>query len=264
MTLAFDIAAKLVALISFGGLMLSVIYEWAYFSIIGREYQRLAVAGDYLANAVEWLPAVLGGYFIMWIVHLVLRRTEHWLSEEEIVQSTSSPEGTRKLRRRPFVLMAYLFPATAIFSVMFFPPMVWPYFFSIGLSALWPFLVIYIFNHENARAWGTQLRPLIVIVPLVIFAVYFSGRARAYADLVSKEQGHSLLRSSGQQEPVLLLRSFSKGLLVKNAQSGQLEFVKWEDVRVLASDYFAGIGESLFCKWSGILCAASKSGVEPK
>src|SRR5471030_1280047 len=61
-------AASIFSIVSATAFVLSVIYEWAYFLVIGEKFRSIASLADYLANALDWLPATVASVIIGWLV----------------------------------------------------------------------------------------------------------------------------------------------------------------------------------------------------
>jgi hypothetical protein len=40
-------------------LLMTIIYEWGYFGVLGAPFQSLMTATDYLTNAIYWIPIFL-------------------------------------------------------------------------------------------------------------------------------------------------------------------------------------------------------------
>src|SRR5713101_2401776 len=81
-----DAIPKFVIGISFAVLSLSVVHEWAYFSVIGLRYLTFVSAADYLSNAITWLPAAS----IALLVGILLRAIERRLALQ-----AAGEEGSR-------------------------------------------------------------------------------------------------------------------------------------------------------------------------
>src|ERR1700719_2655813 len=64
--------ANVASIVTSGAFLLSVIYEQAYFSVIGRKFQDIASLSDYLTNVLGWLPAVVGGFFAYFLFCFLL------------------------------------------------------------------------------------------------------------------------------------------------------------------------------------------------
>src|SRR5262249_38338699 len=79
-------APAALAAATFGALLLSVIYEWGYFAIIGPEFQSFESASDYLANAVLYLPKTL-------ILLVVATITSHYVTAPILKSAYGSKIG---------------------------------------------------------------------------------------------------------------------------------------------------------------------------
>jgi hypothetical protein len=83
----------------------SVIYEAAFFWGLGISINQTPLsASDFLRDWVEWSAYVIPVILIIIIFELTTRKIEGWQTEEQLIQSSSNPEKTRKLRESPYWL----------------------------------------------------------------------------------------------------------------------------------------------------------------
>jgi hypothetical protein len=249
-----ELSGKAVAAISFLGLMVSGIFEWGYFSIIGSEFLRFAAVSDYIANAVVWLPASTLSLLLGFAIDIIIRRTEHWQSEEQIIRAAADPVALKRARDRPYKLLMFAAILFAAIAVIFLPPPLQTPFYVFAVVVLWPRLVVYVFGHVNAPKIGGAGLFAAIFVPMILALAYFGGRAQANAALSTKSLPTTLQRSGMQEQRVLILRRFEKGLLVRDANERRIEFVRWEDIKTVGVDEAGVAMMSNFCSFFGLLC----------
>lgn len=94
--------SKLPALISvFGALILSlsIAYDYGYFMVLGISFSELPTTiSDHLRGSLTWIPNTLVIIFAVIAAELFFRRLEQGMTEEEIIQSSSTPEATARFR----------------------------------------------------------------------------------------------------------------------------------------------------------------------
>src|SRR5262245_53882903 len=76
-TSAKDVVGIIANVLSVGtatAFLLSVVYEQAYFSVVGRNFLSIASLSDYLTNVLDWLPITLGA-FILYGLGVILYST---------------------------------------------------------------------------------------------------------------------------------------------------------------------------------------------
>lgn len=101
-------------------LVASLAYELTYFWGMGLSLNSTPLGvNDFLRGWMEWGSLFLTVSLIYFFVEIVLRRSENWQSEEQIINSTSNPERIRKFRESPFIAMKWIAYVTLSMFILF-------------------------------------------------------------------------------------------------------------------------------------------------
>src|SRR4051794_700759 len=90
MTKILDKLPQIVAGVSFFVLVLAIVHEYAYFAVVGAQYQSLMSATDYLVSALSWMPLLEIALFIDAIGFLAFGRLAQGRSHQELMSSSTS------------------------------------------------------------------------------------------------------------------------------------------------------------------------------
>ena len=90
MTKIFDKLPQIVAGVSFMVLILAIVHEYAYFAVVGAQYQSLMSATDYLVSALSWMPLFAIVLFIVAIGALAFARLAQGRSHQDLISSSTS------------------------------------------------------------------------------------------------------------------------------------------------------------------------------
>jgi hypothetical protein len=219
-------------------LTMSVVHEYGYFTFIGRHFQTLLTTTDYLANGVLWLP---------WALFLIL------IADWKLLDA--KPDWSK---RTTWLMASLMIGGLAVMIVVSrWPPDPALIFSSLGMlvifwSWVWQFL------YKPIGALGDELNALyekiFKIGPPALTFVFLFGCIFANID-AHRTTDPYIVKFKGQDDAELriLLRSFDRGLLMRNAVSHQIEFRRWDDI-VLLEKRQAATTESLLCYFTGYDC----------
>jgi hypothetical protein len=215
-------------------LLMSVSHEYGYFWAVGRFFQTFLTTSDYFSNAVLWLPATLI------LVYLATSANILW--------------GPQKFPQVGFqnVKAIWNFAMLAVVSivcpaVVFFFAKRWNPF--AYLTPLLPWWMIY----------GSKILPLaetsleiqaqrmLLIAPVVMAGFFGGGFEQGKADLSSFNEPYTLEMKKGGNLHRIVLRSFDKGILVRDAVEKRIEFVRWEDITKISRLEDADQSQPLSC-----------------
>jgi hypothetical protein len=228
---------KLLAFSSFVVLALAVTHEWAFFYIIGRQYQPLMTAYDYLTTTLSWLPASIAiMLFVAFgqppqnygkFIHNIHAWQIHMLGVTSIMNA----------------LMAFLFNRG-----VFTPP------------SSYLLVVVYIFSVASNRyikrleviGSGTERFLVFYTIVFILLMAYGGGLSDAYTALRAKEPIFTL-SIKGQVRSAIVLRNIEKGVIARSPESSRIEYFKCVDIDVFASDASLPT-QSDACRLLGIFC----------
>jgi uncharacterized membrane protein YhdT len=236
--------------------LLSVVYEQAYFSVIGRKFQNIASLSDYLTNVLDWLPTAVGasvacGFLFLVYVMIVgaLVRAQGSAGQREKL-----PEHTKAEEKRLawlFIAMAIGFAAagTAIYLTSDPARDFWALGLSFAFLLAWFFVCAAAFTRSDPDFMGkaTQATKLVVLfTPAVFFGVFAWGLQNGYRDLTRPGEAYSLVRSQPDAqapEKVSVLRTFERGILVRLPDQKVNEFLRWDQIRAIRLQRDGGGGK---------------------
>lgn len=123
--------------------------------------------------------------------------------------------------------------------------------FVVFWARFWVFFVPKIPGLEESDK--RQVRHFIRLAPPLLAAVFYWGVFNASIDLDTKDSAYSITLSKIEHaRPIFVLRTFDKGLLVRNVEGDRIEFYKWSDIHEFNRSL--GSRESYFCQWTGRWC----------
>jgi hypothetical protein len=219
-------------------LLMSVSHEYGYFWYIGRHYQTLLTTSDYFSNAVLWLPTglVLLYAYLDWDVMLGRARyAPLGLNWEGVI----------------FFLFFVIFPIVAFFYI---PPTT-PYIFLASLVVLWLRYGTRLLPFDGTDTeLLQQIRRALIVVPVVMAVVFGYGLGHGQSDLKSFDESYTLQLKDGEKVQRVLLRTFDKGILVRDVVEDRIEFVRWDDIAKMYRFAPPPRNVSISCSWLGVNC----------
>nr|VVV06026.1 hypothetical protein AW0309160_03510 [Aliivibrio wodanis] len=194
-------------------LSLSIVYDFGYFSSLGLSFSDIPTTiSDHLRSSIVWLPTALICIFFISIIELFTRRLEQGMTEEEIINNSSNPQRTAKIRKSPFYFITAItvsIPIVYLFGVKI-PVVAWQFFWIIT----WFLLHDFIFGHQRIASQITKEYSLLIRwIPAVILWVLFSGYLAGEQD---KGAGNSLATITTESVVLekVILRAYDKFYLL--------------------------------------------------
>jgi hypothetical protein len=247
-----------VSIISSAAFVLSFIYEQAYFSVVGKKFQSIASLSDYLANALDWLPAVVALLIAYWIGMLLLAMMMGKTLSRPV---DASPSKEDKSYNWVTVLMVLVLVGVDAHIYLFTDPAsgLWG---TILISApIWMFIVAFAVSRSSGleALIGTNTKLFMFFVPLFAGGAYVLGLQAAYRDLGPAHETYSLTRKDSlaqAPEDVSVLRTFERGILVRLPKQQVSQFLRWDEIRLISLPRDGEAGKSLGCRQLGLFCRA--------
>jgi hypothetical protein len=248
----FDHFAAILGALTITLLLMSISHEYGYFTLMGRNFQTLLTATDYLSNAILWSP---------WLLIIIL--TAEWQKLNYVV-----PERQRNWRNwrtwRAPVLVGIWF--TFLIATSSWPP--YPFgMVSFIIVVIWIWSRLWTKFYKPIEGLGDDLnaiyRDVIKIGPPLLVVMFLWGWIEASNDLENVNDPY-IVSFKGRANPELriLLRTFDRGLLMRNAVSGRVEFHKWGNVEGLQR-HPSGRAEPFACYLVEFFCSKSKRESSP-
>jgi hypothetical protein len=279
--------ANVASIVTSGAFLLSVIYEQAYFLVIGRKFQDIASLSDYLTSVLGWLPAVAGGSLAYFLFCLLLGMIMRQYVGQN-AKGSGSPEVEAASRegaehavgsagqeeKMPAEAGAAVKPLTpthiwslGIVTVVWGGGGAFVYFYSDPASELYLLSMCFFFvwiticglvvTRGNQDFMGPTARGLFILAPPVIVGVILLGLQRGYGDLTQPGEGYSLIRSQSEPqhpEHVNVLRTFERGVLIRLVETQVNEFLRWDQIRSIRLQRDGEASKSLGCRQLGWGC----------
>jgi len=238
MTKLIENAPKVLALLSFAFLSLTILHEFGYFWRIGSHFQALLTTYDYFANAPLWFP-----YSAVILIYSEIIRNNVW---EEPSKRTGIDFG--KAYWIQIVFFFLLAVATELFSEYrwnFFD------FVPIALMSAIPMALVIPYNKFQ---YGFSAYKALITTPLVIILAFAYGLSSARSDIRNTSNIYRLNFKEGEPKHFVMLRILEKGVLVRDTLNNRIEFYRWDGLLSLSKIAILKKSEPSACYWFGIRC----------
>ena len=212
-----EIAVMIVGLISSFSFVVSVVYDFGYYSSLNLEFADIPLTiSDHIISSLNWIPFVLVLFALTLLLEMITWRLENGMTESEILLSTSNHEKTKKRRVLPSKVMfvfAIILLLTNIITGQFRLSVL---LFSIPY--IWIGLTIWITSNNNIiKRTHEYVRFIFVFMPAILIMIYFFGYGSALEKYrIGYNTSKIVLTSKGIPETVIVFRNYEKGILVKN------------------------------------------------
>lgn len=257
LTSAMERVGKITAVIASFSLIVSVFYDWGFISALGLRFSEVPTSvSDHVRSWLVWLPNVVIGVFGVLALELMTRRIEKGMTEEEIIQSSSNPSRTEKMRRRPFHAIGLLGVAVVVLWLLFGD--LFRVSLNLGLIVCWFLFTGWVFSHPTLRARHAEsFRLFVHWAPPIMIWFYFSGFNDATAQINSTRPTDVVQIKSSQPVPselqARILRSFERWLLVQDINK-QVVWVRADDVLRIEGHSERAPFRGIACWFSDSLC----------
>ncbi len=211
-----DNFAAILGAVTVGLLLLSVTHEYGCFWVVGSRFQTFLTTTDYFSNAILWLPwlFVISYGYVDWDVLF----------------------GKRKygFGRNWKTALWFLFIFGTPIAALFFADEFWIFSFIIPGILLWV-MVSGKLPYANSEIPIQQLAyRATLIVPIVAAIAFGYGVTQGQSALKSFDEPYQLELKGGDKIHRILLRTFDKGLLVRDSTENRIDFIKWEELHRLS------------------------------
>lgn len=229
---------KIVAAITLLVLTLSVVYERAYFSVIGTTFQRFMSASDYFASVIAWLfPSVISIGLTVLLVTVIVR-LKGWPKEYKDFRPDFSltfwnKDGSRDRETITlYLFLVFLAFSSVVMEFLFFPATS-NTIYVLAFAALWPLLVVFIFVHKNAPKFNSLFLGFATLLgPPILALVFVTGQEAGYVALKGFQDVHAIrLKNEAPERRVIILRTLEKGLLFRDPVRGMIAFFPWVEIQ---------------------------------
>jgi hypothetical protein len=240
-----DRATALIATASATILIISICHEYGYFFIVGSAFQSFLTFSDYFSNAIFWLPALVIAIYSATNFDVLKRRPvfskEQWSNWVALAIALAGPFAA-------FFFAPYdFFAVTCVFTFVFF----WAIIFDLLIP-------------PTDSQFASSLRQVVKFgVPICIASMAW-GIVHGSVALTHAYDAYILkFEKDNSEELRVVLRSFEKGILVRDAKLDRVEFVKWSDLTELIKIREVPTRDPLSCSFFNWRCSLKPEGPTP-
>lgn len=253
-TVPLDLIAKLVGLAASASLALSVIFDWGFYSALNLSFLEVpSELSDHVRSALIWFPKVVAAFGGLFVFEMLTRRIEQGMTEEEIVQSSSNPQRTKRLRDGPYKMGAYI----AVFVVIAYVLLgeIFLGALPFGLIVSWFMFSAWAQSHPRIiERRPLHFRVVAHFLPPIAIWLFFSGYGDAVRIFHNTTPDLKLtVANTTSLEPVTLLRQLDRGLLVKEANN-TISFRPWSEIKKVETSGRYVPSKGVLCSWFGVAC----------
>jgi hypothetical protein len=246
----FERFPSIIAVATFAALSIIVAHEWAYFEVLGADFQSLFSTYDYIAQLTVWF----GPVFVILLFALGVQLASLRADDFERKKAAKSKWG--KLIEDWFleILWFILFILALLLSDESKRSSLY-----ILLSLLWFRLAAYIMSHPKLNDFRISAAGLMaVILPATMIVFYGIGRDSAYTDLKDTKTPYELrLKTQPDVERVKVLRLIEKGIISFDPLAKSIRFHRHDDIVWLKKPSPQWDTRSYVCRIWGWVCTKS-------
>jgi hypothetical protein len=216
----------------------AISHEYGYFSVVGTHFQTVATTFDYLVNALLWLPSTT-------IMAFVVYGFKDWMTQPAPYEWPRFPLILVGIISVPLVVTGTL---TFFYGGNFAYELA--YIMSIGTvyAGLWAYAFHY--SHvpwENYRSF--------LFIPIVFIFSFAYGTILGNLDIQKTRDVYFLkYKTDSVVKPVVMLRGFERGLLVRDHVNDRVELVRWDELVSFSRFATSKKEPTLACKLLKIGC----------
>ncbi|MDR6663607.1 hypothetical protein J2W51_006202 [Tardiphaga robiniae] len=252
-------SSKVIALLGFALLMITLVRDWGFFFVIGPQFQALQSPYDYLANSIYWLPQNLLFVVAVLAVGFVI---SHFAFGKVLGEQPRYFEGigekSKGNRRYKLLLVVMIAGAIAGLVGLFFSAVATPgiaVFFGATIVLLGE--MIFFQRHFSGKNGAVFVG--ILIATFVTYVSFMLGNVDAITVIRAPYDVHQLTIKGGHKINVALLRNLDKGMLVWMPDTARATLYRWDQIEAV-SRVVPLETETLACRFFAVTCSHS---IEP-
>jgi len=213
-------------------LVISIIYDWGYINALNITFAEFPSSiADHVRSSLLWAPIAIISVITMLVYELLTQRIEQGMTEEEIINSTSNPEKTKKYRNILYKFMPYIALGIVMTYILLGESNLEGV--PIAILILWMCFAGWAHNHPRIKARRSRQFILATIfMPVLCMWIFAQGYLTARKLYWNEKPTHKLYLKSnvGNPDNVILLRAFEKTVIVKYILDNSVGIVPWEMV----------------------------------
>lgn len=229
-----DHSSKAIALLGFVLLIISLVRDWGYFSVVGSQYLSIQTPYDHLTNSIEWLPQNLALLGFSGLAGWLLGSFPKWLIDHVVAKSSNDPpiyfEGVGSKKNAHLIRLLLLASnltnlsfAAYIFLFMNHIPIY------AGVIAFLIYMAIFTPLSKRLKLRQSWHLPILV-APIVLILAFIFGAVDANKATKRSDNFYRVAMSEQKQLDVQILRSFEKGILVWDRKAKRVALYRWDSI----------------------------------
>ena len=250
---------------SFGIICVAFIHEWAYFGIVGRQFQSVISPSDYITNAIGWLPLFAAAIAFAHTNDLFTRRLEGFRSQTEMRALYKTPKRAWWALDAPWVIGGWLFALSAVFALIAFNIYEGGSVIALGASIIWFWTAQWYMAHKQVAQTLTPVKMALLMfaLPVALWS-YILGLESGHRNLTQTERAYVLkLKNDDEEKNVLVLRTFTLGVLARDVTRNRVTLFKWDEVSSLSLRAQPADTRSYLCSIFDVMCRDDQRGPNP-
>jgi hypothetical protein len=244
---------KAAGLFSVTALILSVFHEVGFFYIVGSDFRHLFSTSDYFASVIAWIPESIFYLSVLaFIIFVLTLRSWNFLyryPKEKLPETVFD---------KVLYGLLYFTLFSAIVGVFFGPPWLYLRIYPVlagGVFLVWVNVVSTLLDKIAFKdAVPNWARLLLLLGPVLLVNSFLSGANEAYGAIFRIPDVYRIEQNSPDlQNHVIFLRSFDKGVLVRDPVRSTFDLIKWD--RISRISKVSNLrSQPVFCNITGLLC----------
>lgn len=264
----------LLALLSASVLCLSAIYNYIYFSIIGKEFLELLSTSDHVRQSFHWIPTFITFNLTVMIAagylsdldfdKRIASKKQIDNGEKHIIKTTAAEMETILFARLNVVLVILISLTVLLILLLFLAESLYALAVHSALMIVAiGFLLVVKIQIRRVQSGTVTLRKRDFELTSFVFAVlfltaYVAGRgvSDALADLNNKHFPIELCDAKRYCRSVNILKTIDAGVIYLERGSNTIRFDKWTDLSSISKKVDDGVRIPLACRWIPSICGS--------
>lgn len=242
---------------SFLVLVLAFVHEWAFYYVVGGQYQSLVSITDYFNSAIGWLPWAGIGLVsaLLWTLADPTRQVPSAIKD----QYYKEHRVRWFFEQMPVRFMLWSLTIAGAYQLLlgdWYTRGAIEFFFMF----LWLKIITAIMRQKaNADVLTKDAAYLISFAPIFLLSAFAGGWAEGASALSPKVEANTIgrLKKEYREREWFVMRSLSNGLLIRDLTEDRqkLQFVRWDDIASVSTKIALPNRNGLVCRLTGKLCS---------
>jgi hypothetical protein len=256
MSVLLEIIPRVTAAASFMVLVLAFVHEWAFYYVIGNQFQSLVSVTDYFNSAITWMPWAGVGLVsaLLWTLADPLQKVPTAVKD----QYYKEHRVRWFIDKAPIGILLWSLTAAGAYQFLF-----GDWYTRAAIEFFFMFLwirIITLIARQNANTdlITKDVAYLIVFTPLFLIMAFSGGWNEGAIALHPKVEANAIgrLKKEYRERDWYVMRSLSNGLILRDlTEDGEkIQFVRWDDIANFSTKIVQPNRNGLVCRVTGQMC----------